>query len=243
MNTNSTNANKNKSPSYTNQVSFIQNPYAKSTWNNNVNEFANSTHKKSNLKNRDLPKDNSNRQNKNINFTSISTKKKPILDNLMNSNSNNFNNINNTNLINNNNFNNNNLNSENKIYDSKPNYALDKINNVNHSARCLIVAKAFEMQENKEPAIRNYMEALRFDPGNIEAFEALINHNLFTNEQKLKLTHDLVFDKDNLWLFDYFYSKSMDNIFITEKSECLNSFSLVKATDSNAKNSDNEENS
>lgn len=79
------------------------------------------------------------------------------------------------------------------------------------------------------------MEALKFDPGNIEAFEALINHNLFTNEQKLKLTQDLVFDKQNLWLFDYFYSKSMDNIFITEKSECLNSLNLNNLMDSNAK--------
>lgn len=78
------------------------------------------------------------------------------------------------------------------------------------------------MQENKEPAIRNYIESLRFDPGNIEAFEVLINHNLFNNEQKAKLTQELVFDKYNMWLYDYFYSKLIDNIFITEKSECLN---------------------
>jgi hypothetical protein len=223
----------------------MQNPYTKSTWSNNANEFGNSTHKKSNLKNRDLPKDNSSRPNKNIssntntnlnlNFKNNSTKRNPILHNLMNSSSNNFSNTHNANL------NNNNTNSENKAFLSKPNHASDKINSLYNSARCLIVAKAFEMQENKEPAIRNYMEALRYDPGNIEAFEALINHNLFSNEQKLKLTHDLVFDKHNLWLFDYFYSKSMDNIFITEKSECLNSFNLSNVVDSNAKNSDVED--
>jgi len=177
--------------------------------------------------------------NVNLNFGhNHSTKRNPILNSLMNSNSNNFtsnsnNNNNNPNLINNANF----LNSENKAFSSKqPIDGLDKISSLYHSARCLIVAKAFEMQENKEPAIRNYMEALRFDPGNIEAFEALTNHSLFTNEQKLKLTQDLVFNKSNLWLFDYFYSKSMDNIFITEKSECLNSLNLNNIMDVNAKN-------
>jgi hypothetical protein len=169
--------------------------------------------------------------NLNMNFANNSTKRNPILNNLMNSNSNNFSNLNN----------NNNLSSETKTFSSKPINASDKINSLYHSARCLIVAKAFEMQENKEPAIRNYMDSLRFDPGNIEAFEALINHNLFTNEQKLKLTQDLVFDKHNLWLFDYFYSKSMDNIFITEKSECLNSLNLNNVMEANAKDSDLED--
>lgn len=132
---------------------------------------------------------------------------------------------------------------ENKSSTSSPNNLSEKINSLYQSSKCLIVAKAFEMQENKEPAIRNYMDALRYDPGNIEAFESLINHNLFTNEQKLKLTQDLVFDKNNMWLFDYFYSKSMDNIFITEKSECLNSLNLISVFDPNDKNQNLEENS
>jgi len=172
--------------------------------------------------------------NLNNNFNNT-TRKNLILNNLMNSN---YNGIN----INNNATPNNNA-DENKSSTSSPNNVSEKINSIYQSAKCLIVAKAFEMQENKDPAIRNYMDALRYDAGNIEAFESLINHNLFTNEQKLKLTQDLVFDKNNMWLFDYFYSKSMDNIFITEKSECLNSLNIISVFDPNDKNQNLEENS
>lgn len=120
-------------------------------------------------------------------------------------------------------------------------------NNYYHSVRCLIVAKAYEMQENKESAKNKYRDSLRYDPGNIEAFESLINHNLLSTEEKKNLTNDLMFDKYNIWLHDYFYSKSMDNILITEKSECLNSLdsylnSNNKNSSSNVYNNENEEN-
>jgi len=216
--------NKNKSPSNNNHVSFNQNPYNKNNWNNLSEGIGNSNYKKTNLKNRDLPKDNNRFKNNisnsnNNNNANINTRRNPILNNLINSN----------NVVNTNN-----INTENKIY-SMPIYVSDKINSLYQSSRCLIVARSFEMQENKEPAIRCYMEALKYDPGNIEAYEALINHNLFTNEQKAKLMEDLIFDKNNLWLYDYFHSKSEDKIFITEKSECLNSINLNNIFDLNNK--------
>jgi anaphase-promoting complex subunit 6 len=87
-----------------------------------------------------------------------------------------------------------------------------------HSIRHLLIGKAYEMQENKQPAIRNYIKALKYDPGNVEAFEILISHNLLTSEQKHKLMNELVFE-NNKWLHDYYLSKAYDNIYITEKSD------------------------
>ena len=36
-----------------------------------------------------------------------------------------------------------------------------------HSIRYLLIGKAYEMQENKQPAIRNYLLSLQYDPNNI----------------------------------------------------------------------------
>jgi hypothetical protein len=89
------------------------------------------------------------------------------------------------------------------------------------SIRCLIVGRAYEMQENKSPAIRNYMQALKLDPGNIEAFDNLINHQLLSNEQKIKLKYELTLNRMNQWLFDYYLSKLDDNIFMTVNSDVI----------------------
>lgn len=88
------------------------------------------------------------------------------------------------------------------------------------SIRHLIIGKAYEMQENKPPATRNYIKALQYDPSNIEAFDILITHNLLSSDQKLKLVkEDLVFDGLNKWMHDYYLSKVHDNIYLTEYSD------------------------
>jgi hypothetical protein len=91
--------------------------------------------------------------------------------------------------------------------------------NLYQSVRYLLVGKAYEMQENKSPAIRNYMNALKFDSGNIEAFESLVGHQLLSNEQKQILKSQLNFESSNKWLYDYYISKLEDNIFMTVNSD------------------------
>jgi hypothetical protein len=93
--------------------------------------------------------------------------------------------------------------------------------NFYHSIRLLLVGKSYEMQENKTPAIRNYIESLKYDPGNIEAFDILINHNLLSSEQKYILMNELNFNRNNKWLYDYYISKTCDNIYMTDKSDIM----------------------
>ena len=88
-----------------------------------------------------------------------------------------------------------------------------------HSIRYLLIGKAYEMQENKQPAIRNYLLSLQYDPNNIEAFDILLNHQLLNLESKNNLLPTLSFSSDNYWLYDYFKSKIDDNIYMTEKSD------------------------
>ena len=88
-----------------------------------------------------------------------------------------------------------------------------------HSIRYLLIGKAYEMQENKQPAIRNYLLSLQNDPNNIEAFDILLNHQLLNLESKNNLLPTLSFSNDNYWLYDYFKSKIDDNIYMTEKSD------------------------
>ena len=88
-----------------------------------------------------------------------------------------------------------------------------------HSIRYLLIGKAYEMQENKQPAIRNYLLSLQNDPNNIEAFDILLNHQLLNLESKNNLLSTLTFSNDNNWLYDYFKSKIDDNIYMTGKSD------------------------
>ena len=88
-----------------------------------------------------------------------------------------------------------------------------------HSIRYLLIGKAYEMQENKQPAIRNYLLSLQYDPNNIEAFDILLNHQLLNLESKNNLLSTLSFSNDNNWLYDYFKSKIDDNIYMTGKSD------------------------
>jgi hypothetical protein len=93
--------------------------------------------------------------------------------------------------------------------------------NFYQSIKLLLVGKAYEMQENKTPAIRNYIKSLKYDPGNVEAFDLLINHQLLSAEQKQKLMNELNFDRMNKWLYDYYISKTLDNIYMTDKSDIM----------------------
>jgi tetratricopeptide (TPR) repeat protein len=90
--------------------------------------------------------------------------------------------------------------------------------NILESVKYLIIGKAYELQENKPAALRSYIRALELDPGNIEAFEILTNHNLLTSEQKKTIIKDLKYDIHNTWLHDYYVSRWDDNIYITNSS-------------------------
>ena len=101
------------------------------------------------------------------------------------------------------------------------------INNM-HSIRHLLIGKAYEMKENKQPAIRNYLLALKNDLENIEAFDILINHQLLNTSEKQKLLNTLNFNQNNCWLYDYYQSKINDNIFMTYKSDVEIDLSINK---------------
>ena len=88
-----------------------------------------------------------------------------------------------------------------------------------HSIRYLLIAKAYEMQENKQPAIKNYLLSLKNDVSNIEAFDILISHQLINLETKNNLLKSFTFDIDNAWLYDYYQSKIDDSIYMTSKSD------------------------
>ena len=97
-----------------------------------------------------------------------------------------------------------------------------------HSIRHLLIGKAYEMKENKQPAIRNYLLALKNDLENIEAFDILINHQLLNTSEKQQLLNTLNFNQNNCWLYDYYKSKINDNIFMTYKSDVEIDLSINK---------------
>lgn len=101
----------------------------------------------------------------------------------------------------------------------------EKLNTFYLSIKYLLIGKAYEMQENKESATKNYIESLRIDPGNIEAFEAINNLNIFSGKKRENFFNDLRFELSNNWLHDYYFSKSTDNILITENSSCITKIS------------------
>ena len=86
-----------------------------------------------------------------------------------------------------------------------------------HSIRFLLIGKAYEMQENKQPAIRNYILSLQYDPSNHEAFDILISHQLINLDSKNNLLQNLTFANESLWLYDYYKSRIDDNIYMMKK--------------------------
>ena len=114
------------------------------------------------------------------------------------------------------------LEKENISFETEKNFSFENNNNNNFllSVKYLLIGKAYEMQENKQPAIKNYLLALEFDADNIEPFEILISNQLLTIEKKNELLNNLKLNTNNNWLSDYYKSKIDDNIFMTVKSEC-----------------------
>lgn len=76
----------------------------------------------------------------------------------------------------------------------------------------LILAKAYEHQENNECSCLNYKLALQHNPENYEAFERLITNHLLTQEEKRSFLSTLSFTEDNLWLKDYYLSRVLVRI-------------------------------
>ena len=114
------------------------------------------------------------------------------------------------------------LEKENISFETEKNFSFENNNNNNFllSVKYLLIGKAYEMQENKQPAIKNYLLSLEYDADNIEAFEILISNQLLTIEKKNELLNNLKLNSNNNWLSDYYKSKIDDNIFMTVNSEC-----------------------
>ena len=81
------------------------------------------------------------------------------------------------------------LEKENISFETEKNFSFENNNNNNFllSVKYLLIGKAYEMQENKQPAIKNYLLSLEYDADNIEAFEILISNQLLTIEKKKRI--------------------------------------------------------
>jgi hypothetical protein len=80
--------------------------------------------------------------------------------------------------------------------------------------RFLLLARAYESQENKIYAVQFYKEALRYNAANFEAFNRLVANHLLTREEKRSLLEEggalaKAFEgkPEDLWLKDYYHSR------------------------------------
>ena len=78
--------------------------------------------------------------------------------------------------------------------------------------RALLLGKAYEAQENKTFAVKNYKEALRNNCENFEAFDKLFSNYLLTHAEKLEFMQEIAFSSDNLWLKDYYVSRIQESL-------------------------------
>jgi anaphase-promoting complex subunit 6 len=76
----------------------------------------------------------------------------------------------------------------------------------------LVLAKAYECQENNHCAAENYKLSLRYNCENYEAFERLIGNYLLTQDEKDSFISEMVFNEDSLWLKDYYVSRVQGSI-------------------------------
>ena len=76
----------------------------------------------------------------------------------------------------------------------------------------LVLAKAYESQENNECAAENYKLSLKANCENYEAFERLIGNYLLTQKEKEAFAHEMTFTEENLWLKDYYISRIQGSI-------------------------------
>ena len=70
-----------------------------------------------------------------------------------------------------------------------------------------MLARAYEMQENKEIAVQYYREALKANCECYEAFNRLISNFLITQDAKEELIKEMNFTPQNLWLKDFYLSR------------------------------------
>lgn len=93
---------------------------------------------------------------------------------------------------------------------------------LDYSIKHLFIAKAYEQLENTDLALKNYMTALRFDPGNKEAFDAMKILDLYS-EKRSDFFDELNFDPINNWLVDYYDCILTDNLVFSKNSDCVTS--------------------
>lgn len=82
----------------------------------------------------------------------------------------------------------------------------------------MLLAKAYEAQENKQVAVLFYKEALKANCEQQEAFDRLISNSLICSKQKEELLAEMTFNDQNLWLKDYY--QSVIRTEIRAKKEC-----------------------
>ena len=70
----------------------------------------------------------------------------------------------------------------------------------------LLLAKAYESQENNICAAKNYRKCLQHNCENFEAFDRLIGNYLLTHEEKIEFIAEIYFTDKNMWLKDYYRS-------------------------------------
>lgn len=78
--------------------------------------------------------------------------------------------------------------------------------------RFLLLARAYESQENKLYAVQFYKEALRYNSACFEAFNRLVANHLLTREEKRALFEEggalnRNLQREDLWLKDYYVSR------------------------------------
>lgn len=61
------------------------------------------------------------------------------------------------------------------------------------SCRAFIAAQCYEAQENKLKAVEYYKECVQKDPSNVEAFNRLVDCQLITGNEKVRLLDSLTF--------------------------------------------------
>jgi hypothetical protein len=78
--------------------------------------------------------------------------------------------------------------------------------------RFLLLARAYESQENKIYAVQFYKEALKYNAASYEAFSRLISNHLLTKDERRGLLEESLqksFENhpEDLWLKDFYQSK------------------------------------
>lgn len=76
----------------------------------------------------------------------------------------------------------------------------------------LLLAKAYETQENNICTAENYKESLKANPENFEAFDWLIGNYLLTHNEKIEFLNELKFDEESKWIQDYYRSRVQEEL-------------------------------